>query len=41
VKKLFMGVPVEKAISTDAMSDPQSIEYFVKFADKVSALREG
>ena len=41
VKKLFMGVPVEKAISTDAMSNPQSIEYFVKFADKVSALREG
>lgn len=41
VKKLFMGVPVEKAISTDAMSNPQSIEYFVEFADKVSALREG
>ncbi len=41
VKKLFMGVPAEKAISTDAMSNPQSIEYFVEFADKVSALREG
>jgi acetoacetyl-CoA synthetase len=41
VKKLFMGVPVEKAISTDAMSNPQSIEYFLEFADKVSALREG
>jgi acetoacetyl-CoA synthetase len=41
VKKLFMGVPVEKAISTDAMGNPQSIAYFVEFADRVSALREG
>jgi acetoacetyl-CoA synthetase len=41
VKKLFMGVPVEKAISTDAMSNPQSIDYFVEFAGKVSALRDG
>ncbi|HEY6410582.1 MAG TPA: acetoacetate--CoA ligase, partial [Ktedonobacteraceae bacterium] len=41
VKKLFMGVPAEKAISTDAMGNPQSIAYFVEFADRVSALREG
>ena len=41
VKKLFMGVPVEKAISTDAMSNPQSIQYFIEFANKVSTLREG
>ena len=40
VKKLFMGVPAEKAISTDAMGNPQSIVYFVEFADRVSALRE-
>jgi len=41
VKKLFMGVPVEKAISTDAMGNPESIAYFVEFADKVNAFREG
>ena len=41
VKKLFMGVPVEKAISTDAMSNPQSIQYFIEFANKVGTLREG
>ncbi|GAC1349869.1 MAG: acetoacetate--CoA ligase [Ktedonobacteraceae bacterium] len=40
VKKLFMGVPVEKAISTDAMSNPQSIQYFIEFASKVNTLRE-
>ena len=41
VKKLFMGVPMEKAISVDAMSDPQSINYFIEYAEKVMALREG
>ncbi len=41
VKKLFMGIPVEKAISVDAMSDPQAINYFIEYANKVIALREG
>lgn len=41
VKKLFMGVPVEKAASADAMSNPQAIDYFVEYANKVVALREG
>jgi acetoacetyl-CoA synthetase len=41
VKKLFMGVPVEKAASADAMSNPQSIDYFIEYANKVVALREG
>ncbi len=36
VKKLFMGIPVEKAISTDAMSNPQSIQYFIELASKVN-----
>jgi acetoacetyl-CoA synthetase len=36
VKKLLMGIPVEKAISTDAMGNPQSIQYFIDFANKVS-----
>ncbi len=34
VKKLLMGIPVEKAISTDAMGNPQSIQYFIEFANK-------
>jgi acetoacetyl-CoA synthetase len=34
VKKLFMGVPVEKAISVDAMSNPHVMDYFVEFARK-------
>jgi len=32
VKKLLMGVPAEKAISVDAMSNPGVMEYFVEFA---------
>ncbi len=32
VKKLFMGVPLEKAISMDAMSNPQSLQFFVDLA---------
>jgi acetoacetyl-CoA synthetase len=32
VKKLFMGVPPEKAISIDAMSNPQVMQYFIEFA---------
>jgi acetoacetyl-CoA synthetase len=38
VKKLFMGVPLEKAISMDAMGNPQSIAYFVEFADRLRNL---
>src|SRR5436305_1177566 len=34
VKKLFMGIPVEKAVSKDALSNSQSIEYFIEFANK-------
>jgi len=36
VKKLLMGIPAEKAISTDAMGNPQSLQYFIEFANKVS-----
>jgi acetoacetyl-CoA synthetase len=32
VKKIFMGAPMEKAISVDSMSNPQSMQYFVEFA---------
>jgi acetoacetyl-CoA synthetase len=34
VKKLFMGTPMEKAISVDSMSNPQAMQYFVAFADR-------
>src|SRR5438270_5740029 len=34
VKKLFMGIPVEKAISMDALSNPQSIQFFIDFATR-------
>ncbi len=37
VKKLLMGIPAEKAISTDSMSNPQSLQYFVEFARKRGA----
>jgi acetoacetyl-CoA synthetase len=29
IKKLLMGVPIEKAASIDAMSNPQSLQYFL------------
>ncbi len=35
VKKLFMGLPIEKAVSLDAMSDPSALQYFVELAEKV------
>ena len=35
IKKLFMGVPVEKAVSVDSMSNPQAIEHFVAVAQRV------
>jgi acetoacetyl-CoA synthetase len=34
VKKLFMGTPMEKAISVDSMGNPQAMQYFVAFADR-------
>lgn len=41
VKKILMGIPMEKAISVDAMSNPHSIQYFGAVAQKVSALKNG
>ncbi|HEY4035284.1 MAG TPA: acetoacetate--CoA ligase, partial [Ktedonobacteraceae bacterium] len=38
IKKLLMGTPVEKAVSADAMSNPQSIQYFVEVAQKLRPL---
>ena len=39
VKKLFMGLPIEKAVSRDAMKNPQMLDYFVEFAQKFNAAR--
>jgi len=36
IKKLFMGAPLEKAISVDSMSNPQAMQYFVEFVRKLS-----
>jgi hypothetical protein len=29
-----MGTPMEKAISVDSMSNPQTMQYFVAFAER-------
>jgi acetoacetyl-CoA synthetase len=36
IKKLFMGIPAEKAVSAGALANPQSLQFFVEFADKIS-----
>lgn len=37
IKKLLMGVPVEQAVSADAMSNPQTIQYFLEVAQKLES----
>ncbi len=32
IKKLFMGVPVEKAISMDALSNPSTLQFYIDLA---------
>jgi acetoacetyl-CoA synthetase len=34
IRKVLMGWPLEKAASRDAMQNPDSIDYFVRFADE-------
>ncbi len=34
VKNILAGIPVEKAVNVDSMSNPESIDYFVSFAGK-------
>jgi acetoacetyl-CoA synthetase len=36
VKKILCGIPVEKAVNVDSMSNPDSIEYFIKLADELN-----
>ncbi|GAC1432895.1 MAG: acetoacetate--CoA ligase [Ktedonobacteraceae bacterium] len=40
VKKLFLGMPVEKAVSVDAMANPQAIQYFIDMAKEKNLLKE-
>jgi hypothetical protein len=35
VKKLFMGVPVEKAVSRDVLANPQAIQFFLDYAQQM------
>jgi acetoacetyl-CoA synthetase len=35
IKKLFLGIPVEKAASTDSMSNPASLQFFVDLSRKL------
>ncbi len=37
VKKILAGIPVQNAVNVDAMSNPKSIEYFVKFAARLQS----
>ena len=37
VRKLLLGVPVEKVASADAMANPHSLGFFVDLAQRVNA----
>lgn len=37
VKKILMGIPAEKAVSVDSMSNPQSMDYFVEMYERFHA----
>ena len=36
VKKILMGKPVEKSVNTGSVKNPESLEFFMKFAAKRS-----
>ena len=40
VKKLLLGIPVEKVANRDAMSNPQSLSFFMDFAARLNARTE-
>jgi acetoacetyl-CoA synthetase len=37
VKKILMGIPIERAASKDALRNPESLDYFVAYAQKLKA----
>ena len=40
VKKLFMGVPVEQAVSMDALKNPEAMQFFIAFARERALSKE-
>jgi acetoacetyl-CoA synthetase len=40
IKKILMGIPAEKAVSVDAMGNPQSIQHFTPLVEKVDTLKQ-
>lgn len=38
VKKILMGIPIEKAANPDSMSNPQSLHYFVELAARLNVI---
>jgi acetoacetyl-CoA synthetase len=32
IKKILLGMPLEKSINFDAMSNPESVDFFIRFA---------
>jgi acetoacetyl-CoA synthetase len=37
VKKILSGIPIEEAVNVDSMSNPQSIDFFVKLAGEMNS----
>jgi acetoacetyl-CoA synthetase len=32
IKKILLGMPLEKSINVDAMRNPESVDFFIRFA---------
>ena len=41
VKKILAGIPTEQAVSVDSMSNPESIEFFTRMAEKMYGSAKG
>ncbi|GCF08198.1 acetoacetate--CoA ligase [Dictyobacter arantiisoli] len=39
IKKILMGIALEKAVSQDALSNPQALNYFLEVAQRVALLK--
>jgi len=38
VKKILMGFDLEKSVNRDSMRNPETIDYFIEFAEKTRAM---
>ena len=36
IKKILLGMPLEKSINFDAMRNPESVEFFIEFAKSLT-----